>query len=321
MLKIMVLCIIVCIRITVCNQITMIGIKCDVLIVLGGVSLLRGTGIVCLSLRSFVQVVTVSSTAIIIGTLASTNVPAFAGFMSEHSAVPALQFAFESAFGSIVISAFADPAIHLQGCGVVLIVSIAGNPAGEWRFGIVSPMSKHGLVDGLSRSRLAGLPLLILLLEYANDLLSVNVFLGIHVNEIQLTSNELISVLIPRLRQGRCDDMFEEELGHLIVCVPEEAELIPALLKLRDMLRDVVILRSGGIHKHVEVRCQDKMGFGLMHRLQTEPHAIGGRATIGMNPFHWRYIACDEQLGERVVIHPVLGTLCIVLQVQANNFA
>jgi len=299
----------------------MIGVKCDVLVVLSGVSLLRGTGIVCLSSRSFVRVVMVPSTAIIIGTLASANIPAFAGFISKHSAVPALRFAFESAFGSIVISAFADPAIHLRGCGAVLIVSVAGNPAGEWRFGVVAPMSEHGLVDGLSRSRLAGLLLLILLLEYANELLSVDVFLGICVDEIQLTGDKLISVLIPRLRQGRCDDTFEEELRHLIVHVPEEAELIPALLKLRDMLRDVVILRSGGIHERAEVHCQDKMGFGLMHRLQTEPHAIGGQATIGVNPFRWRYIACDEQLGERVVIRPVLGTLCIVLRVRANNFA
>ena len=115
MLEVMVLCIIIRIRITVWGRTFMVGVKCDVLVILGGVSLLRGTGVVCLSSRSSIRIITVPSTAIIIGMLASTSIPAFAGLMSEHSAVPTLRFAFESALGSIMISAFADPAIHLQG--------------------------------------------------------------------------------------------------------------------------------------------------------------------------------------------------------------
>ena len=58
-------------------------------------------------------------------------------------------------------------------------------------------MSDEGLLGGLGHSGLAGLSPLTLLLEYANELLSINVFLGISVNEVQLTGNKLIGVLIP----------------------------------------------------------------------------------------------------------------------------
>jgi len=55
-----------------------------------------------------------------------------------------------------------------------------------------------------------------------------------------------------------------------------------------------------------------------MHRLQTEPHAVGRWATISVNSLRSRDVAQDEQLGERVVVAPVLCTHWIVLWVRAS---
>ena len=57
------------------------------------------------------------------------------------------------------------------------------------------------MLGEFNRSRLVGLPLLILLFEYANELLHVDMLPGIRVDEIELTSDELISELIPGFQQ------------------------------------------------------------------------------------------------------------------------
>ena len=114
-------------------------------------------------------------------------------------------------------------------------------------------MSDKGLLRGLGHSRLAELMPLILLLEYANKLLIVDVLLGICVDKVKLTSDKLIGVLVPRFREQRYDDPPKEEFRNMIVHVPEEAELVPALLKLRDVLWYVVIFCCSGIHKYAEI--------------------------------------------------------------------
>ena len=127
--------------------------------------------------------------------------------------------------------------------------------------------------------------------------------------------------MIPGLRERRCDDPLEEEFGNAIVCVPKKAELVPALLKLRNMLRYIVVFYCGGIHEHAEMGGQDKVGCRLMHQLQTEPHMVGCWASIGVDSLQGSNVACDEQLGKCVVIAPVLCAHQIVLRVQAGNLA
>ena len=129
--------------------------------------------------------------------------------MSEPSTGRAFRFAFESAIARVMVCESADPATCLRGRGAVIVVRIAGNPAGERGFIVLASVGDEGLLGGLGRSGLAGLSPLILLLEYANKLLVVDIFLGICVDEVKLTSNELICELIPRFRQGGCDNAFE----------------------------------------------------------------------------------------------------------------
>ena len=66
-------------------------------------------------------------------------------------------------------------------------------------------MSEEGLLRGLRGSELAGLSPLILLLEVTDELLSIYVLLGVSINEVELTSNELVSKLVPRF-QLLCTD-------------------------------------------------------------------------------------------------------------------
>lgn len=170
-------------------------------------------------------------------------------------------------------------------------------------------------------SGLPRLPTFVLLLKYADELLSVDVLPGVSVNEVELTSNELISEVVPGFRQRGGYDAFEEELGDAIVRVAEEAKLVPAVLKLRDMFRDIVVLRRGGIHERAEVRGENKVALGLVHRLETSPHAMGVRASVGIHLLCSRNVARNEQLRERVVVCPVLSALLIVLRVRAGNTA
>ena len=212
MLVIMILGIVVHLRITVRVCILMVDDVCvesDVF-VLGSVHLHYGVaGVICLSSRSFVCVVAVSSTIIVMCTLASAGVAVVSGLMSKPSTGRAFQFALESAIVRVMVREPADPATCLRGRGAVIIVRIASNPAGERRFGVLASIGDKGLLGGLSRSSFAGLSLFILLLEYAYELLIVDIFLGICVDKVKLTSNELICELIPRFRQGGCDNAFE----------------------------------------------------------------------------------------------------------------
>ena len=169
---------------------------------------------------------------------------------------------------------------------------------------------------GLSR-----LPTFVLLLKYADELLSVDVLPGVSVNEVELTSNKLISEVVPRFRQRGGNNAFEEELGDAIVRIAEETELIPAVLKLRDVIRDIVVLRRGGIHERAEMRGEDEVALGFVHRLETSPHALGVRASVSIHFLCSRDVARNEQLGERVVVGPVLSALLIVLRVRAGNTA
>ena len=50
--------------------------------------------------------------------------------------------------------------------------------------------------------------------------------------------------------------------------------MVPAVLKLRNMLWDIVVLCCSDIHECAEVCGEDEMGFQLVHRLQAEPHAM-----------------------------------------------
>jgi hypothetical protein len=45
------------------------------------------------------------------------------------------------------------------------------------------------------------------------------------------------------------------------------------------------------------------------------------RASVGVYFLCGRDVACDEQLGECVIVGPVLSTLLIVLQVRTGNIA
>jgi hypothetical protein len=80
----------------------------------------------------------------------------------------------------------------------------------------------------------------------------------------------------------------------VIVRITEEAKLIPAVFKLRNMLSDIVILHHGGIHEHAEVCDEDEVALRLVHRLETEPHAMSIRASIGINFLCTRDVAHDE---------------------------
>ena len=131
----------------------------------------------------------------------------------------------------VVVHEFADPATCLWGQGAIVIVRITSNLAGKRGSSIVTSIGNKSLFGGLSHSRFAGLSPLILLFEYAYELLVVNIFLGICIDKVKLTSNKLISKLIPRFQQGRCDNVFKEKLRNTIVHVSEEAELVLALLK------------------------------------------------------------------------------------------
>ena len=78
---------------------------------------------------------------------------------------------------------------------------VAGNLAGKGKLGVVAPVNVHGLLWKLTGHGLARLPALVLLFDNANELLRVDVLPGISVNEVQLTSDELICELIPGLRK------------------------------------------------------------------------------------------------------------------------
>jgi len=97
--------------------------------------------------------------------------------------------------------------------------------------------------------------------------------------------------------------------------------LIPTLLELSDVFWDIVLLRSGSIHKRAQVHCEDEVALTLVHGLETKPHAIRGRASVGVYFLHRRYIACDEQLGKCVIVSPVLSTLRVILWVWASDLA
>ena len=91
----------------------------------------------------------------------------------------------------------ADPATCLQGQGAILIVHVARDLAGKRGSSVVVAVSDKGLLGGLGCSGLAGLMPLILLLEYAYELLVINVLFGVCVDKVKLTSNKLIGVLVP----------------------------------------------------------------------------------------------------------------------------
>ena len=85
---------------------------------------------------------TVSPTIIIVCTLASAGVAMVLSLMSEPSACRAFRFAFESAIARVMVRESADPATCLRGRGAILIVCVAGDPAGEWGSSVVAAVSE-----------------------------------------------------------------------------------------------------------------------------------------------------------------------------------
>jgi len=53
----------------------------------------------------------------------------------------------------------------------------------------------------------------------------------------------------------------------MIVLVSEKAELVLALLELRDMISYIVAFCCGGVHECAEVSGENKMQSRFMHRL------------------------------------------------------
>jgi len=109
MLKVMVLGVIIYITVHVyIINIGHVGHKCGMFLLLGSICLLGTASIVCLSSRSFIQVVTVSPTVIIMCTLASTSVAIVFGLMSKPSARHTFWFALESAITHVMVHKSAD---------------------------------------------------------------------------------------------------------------------------------------------------------------------------------------------------------------------
>ena len=109
--------------------------------------------------------------------------------MPKSSTLLALRFASKSALGSPMIGALASITILLQRQGASLVVCIAGNLAGKGKLGVVTPVNVHGLFWKLTGRGLVRLPALVLLFDNADELLHVDVFPGIGVDEVQLTSD------------------------------------------------------------------------------------------------------------------------------------
>ena len=92
---------------------------------------------------------------------------------------------------------------------MIIAVRVAGDPAGKRGFGVLVSIGIEGLLGGFNHSELVGLSPLVFLLEVADELLCIDVLLGICVDKVKLTSDELVSILVPGFQQGGSDDAFE----------------------------------------------------------------------------------------------------------------
>ena len=105
---------------------------------LGIICLLGIASIVHFSLSSLV-IVAVSSAAIVVQMLAGICIPAVTCLMPKVPAHCALQFALEEALVCGVISVVADPATHIHGWCLILVVGIATDAASEQEAVSVTP--------------------------------------------------------------------------------------------------------------------------------------------------------------------------------------
>jgi len=94
-------------------RLNVLNVKRNVFMRFGIVRLLGITGVVCLTSSLLIRPVAVSSTAIVLWTLARIGIPAFAGLVPKVSAHRALWFALEEALRYVVIIAVAYPAARL----------------------------------------------------------------------------------------------------------------------------------------------------------------------------------------------------------------